>query len=605
MTVQLSGLLSSTYVGNPGATGITGASGVNGSTGATGYTGATGAPGSTGAKGDTGNFGGAAFDYHYSTTTTNADPGSGYFRLNTTDLSAATNLYISDIDYLAENIYNFLVTIDDSTSAIKGHFSITNRNDATKSAMFAITGIHGHSASYFDVPISYLSGETSFSNDTDVIITFARSGDKGDTGAQGASGATGFTGATGIQGPTGGASGPTGPVGATGVLLPWFRIVSLTTLVAGRQYIADTVTTAFTVNLPATPSTGDTIIISDGGTTASNWTHKNLTVARNGSTILGQADDLILDVGQILVYFVYDGSTWKVTSTSGARGASGVDGINGASGIQGPTGGASGPQGATGVQGTTGPGGSTGPQGIQGASGSTGLTGATGSTGPTGITGASGATGTQGASGVGATGVQGITGASGPAGSTGPTVSFGATSVISLGYMAAYTAQIRGSTDGATGATGSFFVAGAMAVGGQTIGATGAGYFSNSIGVGTAPSGTTGEIRATNNVTAYYTSDITFKENIRDIPNALDKVNTIGGKLFDWSDKYIEEHGGLDAYFMRKEDFGVVAQDVQQVFPVAVRTKEDGTLAVDYEKLCALAFAAIKELSDKINNKQD
>lgn len=122
----------------------------------------------------------------------------------------------------------------------------------------------------------------------------------------------------------------------------------------------------------------------------------------------------------------------------------------------------------------------------------------------------------------------------------------------------------------------------------------------SSLGVGTAASGTAGEIRATNNVTAYYTSDIKFKENIRTIPNALTTVLAIGGKLFDWTDDYIEEHGGEDGYFVRKADFGVVAQDVDRVFPLGTRTKQDGTLAVDYEKLCALAFAAIAELHAEI-----
>jgi hypothetical protein len=121
-----------------------------------------------------------------------------------------------------------------------------------------------------------------------------------------------------------------------------------------------------------------------------------------------------------------------------------------------------------------------------------------------------------------------------------------------------------------------------------------------SIGVGTAASGTTGEIRATNNVTAYYTSDRRYKENIRTIPDALDKVVSIGGKLFDWSEEYISEHGGADGYFVRKNDFGVIAQDVEAVLPEAVRTRDNGTLAVDYEKLCSLAFAAIAELKAEI-----
>ena len=122
----------------------------------------------------------------------------------------------------------------------------------------------------------------------------------------------------------------------------------------------------------------------------------------------------------------------------------------------------------------------------------------------------------------------------------------------------------------------------------------------NSVGVGTAGSTTAGEIRATNNITAYYSSDIKFKENVQDIPNALSAVTEIGGKLFDWKDSYIQEPGGEDGYFVQKHDFGVIAQDVLAHFPVAARTRPDGSLAVDYEKLCALAFAAIKELNAKV-----
>ena len=122
-----------------------------------------------------------------------------------------------------------------------------------------------------------------------------------------------------------------------------------------------------------------------------------------------------------------------------------------------------------------------------------------------------------------------------------------------------------------------------------------------SLGIGTAASGTSGEIRAVNNITAYYSSDRRFKENIQDIPNALAAVDVIGGKLFNWTDEFLNENGGEDDYFLPKESFGVIAQDVQSVLPVAVRTREDGSLAVDYEKLCALAFQAIKELKAEVD----
>lgn len=129
---------------------------------------------------------------------------------------------------------------------------------------------------------------------------------------------------------------------------------------------------------------------------------------------------------------------------------------------------------------------------------------------------------------------------------------------------------------------------------------TSASYQVSSFGVGTAASGTDGEIRATNNITAYYSSDAKFKENVRVIDDATAKVAAIGGKYFDWTDAYIAEHGGEDGYFIQKADFGVIAQDVQAVFPQAIRTRPDGSLAVDYEKLSALAFAAIAELVKRV-----
>ena len=133
----------------------------------------------------------------------------------------------------------------------------------------------------------------------------------------------------------------------------------------------------------------------------------------------------------------------------------------------------------------------------------------------------------------------------------------------------------------------------------QSIGTASSVQF-GSFGVGTAASGTTGEIRATNNVTAYYSSDIKFKENILDVPDPLSIVRAIGSKLYDWKDEYIKTHGGEDGYFVRKSDFGVIAQMVERVFSRAVRTRPDGSLAVDYEKLGTLSFGAIDQLAKRI-----
>jgi hypothetical protein len=122
-----------------------------------------------------------------------------------------------------------------------------------------------------------------------------------------------------------------------------------------------------------------------------------------------------------------------------------------------------------------------------------------------------------------------------------------------------------------------------------------------SLGVGTNASEVTGEIRATGNITGFFSSDKKYKDNIRDIDGVLEKVVSIGSKYFDWTDDYINDHGGEDGYFVQKSDFGVVAQDVQAVFPQAVKQREDGSLAVDYARLGVLSFGAISELQKQIN----
>ena len=123
----------------------------------------------------------------------------------------------------------------------------------------------------------------------------------------------------------------------------------------------------------------------------------------------------------------------------------------------------------------------------------------------------------------------------------------------------------------------------------------------DSFGVGTAASGTTGEIRATNDVTAYYSSDERLKENIVEIDNALEKVKQIRGVRYDWTDEHIKSKGGPDNYFMRKTDVGVIAQEIEAVLPEIVAERDDGIKAVRYERLTALLIEAVKELSARVD----
>ena len=129
---------------------------------------------------------------------------------------------------------------------------------------------------------------------------------------------------------------------------------------------------------------------------------------------------------------------------------------------------------------------------------------------------------------------------------------------------------------------------------------TTASYQIGSLGVGTAASGTLGEIRAANNITAYYSSDARLKENVVNIPDALSKVKSLNGVEFDWTDKYLEEHGGEDGYFLRKHDVGIIAQELEQVLPEIVADRPDGYKAVKYDRIVALLIEAIKELSEEV-----
>jgi len=104
-----------------------------------------------------------------------------------------------------------------------------------------------------------------------------------------------------------------------------------------------------------------------------------------------------------------------------------------------------------------------------------------------------------------------------------------------------------------------------------------------------------GTLNVTGDITAFYTSDQRLKENIVPIVDPLKKVLAISGNNFDWV-----QGAGKEG-----SDVGVIAQEVLEVLPEAVATRETGYLAVRYEKIIPLLIEAIKDLSAKVENLQD
>jgi len=134
---------------------------------------------------------------------------------------------------------------------------------------------------------------------------------------------------------------------------------------------------------------------------------------------------------------------------------------------------------------------------------------------------------------------------------------------------------------------------------GQAVATTSNPQF-NSLGIGTAASTNAGEIRATASITAYYSSDKRLKENIVNIVNPLAKLQQLNGVEYDWTDKYIADHGGEDGYFVRKHDVGLIAQEVEAVLPEIVAENNEGYKAIKYERVVALLVEAVKELSAEV-----
>ncbi len=119
-------------------------------------------------------------------------------------------------------------------------------------------------------------------------------------------------------------------------------------------------------------------------------------------------------------------------------------------------------------------------------------------------------------------------------------------------------------------------------------------------------------IRATSNIYAY-TSDKRLKENFRIIENAVDKVKSLGGYIFDWREDMMAKYEFEPD--QTKDDAGVIAQDVLKVMPAAVQRAPfdydpnkkghsksgEEFMTVQYEKMVPLLIEAIKEQQEQID----
>lgn len=119
-------------------------------------------------------------------------------------------------------------------------------------------------------------------------------------------------------------------------------------------------------------------------------------------------------------------------------------------------------------------------------------------------------------------------------------------------------------------------------------------YMGGFVGIGTVMPGALFDVDGISQAKAFmYSSDARLKENVRDLNSSLEKVLKLRGVLFDWKDR----KGDPD----RSDRLGLIAQEVEKVFPEAVTTSPTtGMKSVGYGNLVAPLIEAMKEQQAQI-----
>ncbi|HWO58406.1 MAG TPA: tail fiber domain-containing protein [bacterium] len=91
-------------------------------------------------------------------------------------------------------------------------------------------------------------------------------------------------------------------------------------------------------------------------------------------------------------------------------------------------------------------------------------------------------------------------------------------------------------------------------------------------------------------------SDERFKTNIATVDDALAIVGRLRGVRYQWrANEFPERH------FEPGAQYGVIAQEVREVLPELIRTREDGYLSVEYNGLIPLLIEGMKEQQRQID----
>ena len=116
---------------------------------------------------------------------------------------------------------------------------------------------------------------------------------------------------------------------------------------------------------------------------------------------------------------------------------------------------------------------------------------------------------------------------------------------------------------------------------------TGHGVFSGSFS-GSLIQGTSGSFSDLTTTVITETSAERFKTNIQSLETQIDKINALNPVTFDWIDN-------------GNEDIGLIAEQVNEVYPEFVSMNPDGEIqGIKYSKLTAVLIKSIQELKQEV-----
>ena len=122
--------------------------------------------------------GGDSALFTYSTTTSDADPGAGGFRMNNTTYSSVTELYIDDADANGTDVATWVQTFDDNQTnySKRGRVRIQNAGTLTKYIVFDVTGSVTDASGYTKVTVAHVASSGTLSDGDKVFISFVANG---------------------------------------------------------------------------------------------------------------------------------------------------------------------------------------------------------------------------------------------------------------------------------------------------------------------------------------------------------------------------------------------------------------------------------------------